>query len=99
MKVRALDLVYRVPEPGRHCGRWSGLACEAFFFPRLSTSLARDFKLVDRKEFEGFVVNRYQSDDKVAVSSQTLLDDAKVRRGFVLLPDDRLRTYRPPNSR
>ncbi len=96
-KVSTIDLVYRIPEPGKRCGRWSGLACEAFFFPALSKPLARDFKLVDRQEFNGFVVNRYHSAEKVAVTNTMLLHDAKTLRSFVLLPDDRLHTYRPPH--
>ncbi len=39
--VDAIDLVYRVPDPKLHCGRWSGLGCEAFLFPTLSKPLAR----------------------------------------------------------
>lgn len=98
-KVSAIDLVYRIPEPGRRCGQASGLGCEAFLFPRLSKPLARDFKLVDRREFKGFVVNRYRSDVKVAVTNQMLLVDVKVRRGFVLLPDHRLHTSKPSKAR
>lgn len=97
--VSAIDLIYRIPLPGRRCGQASGLGCEAFLFPRLSKPLARDFKLVDRREFKGFIVNRYRSDTKVAVTNQMLLVDVKVRRGFVLLPDRRLPTFNPPKSR
>lgn len=93
-KVRAIDLVYRIPDPKFHCGRWSGLGCEAFLFPRLPKSLERNFELVDRREFAGFVVNRYRSRVAAVVSGKLLLDKPKALRGFVLLPDDRLRTYR-----
>lgn len=87
VKVRAIDLVYHVPEPGPHCGRWSGLACEAFFFPGIPKSLEKTFPLVDRQEFDGFVVNRYEADHPVVVSDKRLLVDRDVRRGFLLLPD------------
>lgn len=93
VKVRAIDLVYHVPAPGPHCGRWSGLACEAFFFPVLPKSLEKTFPLVHRTEFDGFVVNRYESDHPVAVSNKLLLVDPKVRRGFVLLPDHGPKPY------
>jgi uncharacterized membrane protein len=87
VKVRAIDLVYHIPAPGPHCGRWSGLACEAFFFPAIPKSLEKTFPLVDRVEFDGFVVNRYRADHPVVVSDKRLLVDSKVRRGFLLLPD------------
>ncbi len=95
VNIRALDLVYRIPEPGRHCGRWSGLGCEAFFFPRLPKSVERRFALVDRVEFDGFVVNRYESPTPVTVSNRRLLEKRNERRSFLLLPDEDLRTYRP----
>jgi mannosyltransferase len=97
--VDAIDLVYRVPDPKLHCGRWSGLACEAFLFPTLPKPLAKDFELVDRQELEGFVVNRYESRRKVTVNPKMLLTDPKVRRGFVLLPNERQQTTRQPRAR
>jgi len=99
VKVRAIDLVYHVPPPGPHCGRWSGLACEAFFFPAIPKSLEKTFPLVDRKEFDGFVVNRYRSDHPVAISDQRLLVDSKVRRGFLLLPDHGPKPYKAKRHR
>ena len=92
-KVDAIDLVYRIPAPGHRCGRWSGLGCEVFMFPRLPTSLSRRFALVDRVERAGFIVNRYRSARAVPISQAELVPDARTLRGFVLLPDHRLRTY------
>ncbi len=99
VKVRAIDLVYHVPEPGPHCGRWSGLACEAFFFPAMPKSLQKTFPLVDRKEFDGFVVNRYESDHPIAVSNKLLLVTPTIRRGFVLLPDHGPKPYKAKRDR
>jgi len=93
-KVRAIDLVYRIPDPKFHCGRWSGLGCEAFLFPRLPKALERNFALVDRREFAGFVVNRYRSPVPAVVSGTLLLDKPKALRGFVLLPYKSIHTYR-----
>jgi mannosyltransferase len=99
VKVRAIDLVYHIPAPEPHCGRWSGLACEAFFFPGIPKSLEKTFPLVDRVEFDGFVVNRYRSDHPVIVSDKRLLVDGKVRRGFILLPDHGPKSFKVKQHR
>jgi hypothetical protein len=98
-RIDAIDLVYRIPDSRTRCGRWSGLGCETFLFPRMPKSLERDFGLVDRREFSGFVVNRYRSERPHAVSTGLLLKNARELRGLVVLPWDRLHTYRVEHHR
>jgi len=73
--VQRIDVVYHVPNFGRRCGRWSGLACEFFYFPRFPEQLTSRFTLTDKISVAGFVVNRYESGIPVRLSTRELLGD------------------------
>jgi hypothetical protein len=73
--VQRIDVVYHVPNFGRRCGRWSGLACEFFYFPRFPEQLTSRFTLTDKISVAGFVVNRYESGVPVRLSTRELLGD------------------------
>ncbi len=91
MKLGTIDLLYHVPKRGLRCGRWSGLACEAFFFPYLPPKVAKQFKPVRRIHTGGFVINRYESDTPVRISKQQLLAGDHPPSSFIVLPEQRAR--------
>jgi hypothetical protein len=83
--VQRIDLVYHVPDIGRRCGRWSGRACELFFFPRFPEALTSRFILTAKVSVaHGFVVNRYESGAPVTLRRRELLGD-RARTGLVVL--------------
>jgi mannosyltransferase len=84
--VRRIDLIYHVPEPGFRCGRWSGLQCEAFFFPELPKALAKEFPLTKQVHHQGFVINRYEADGPVRVTKQQLLGHHAKHTTYVIFP-------------
>lgn len=94
VKLQTIDLLYHVPKPGQRCGRWSGLACEAFFFPYLPKAVARDFKPVKQIRVAGFTVNRYRSEKPVRVSKRHLLAGKHPASSFVLLPEQHEHRHR-----
>ncbi len=85
--LRTIDLLYHVPDQRERCGRWSGLACEAFFFPYLPPKVAKRFPLAARFRVAGFVVNRYRSVAPVRISKRELLAGDHPKSSFVLLPE------------
>jgi hypothetical protein len=92
--VQRIDLIYHVPKPGQRCGRWSGLTCEAFFFPALPQSLAKDFALDYRVHYEGFIVNRYVAKAPVRLTKHQLLGRHPKHTSYVIFPGPRPRTSR-----
>ena len=78
-----IDVVYHVPNFGRRCGRWSGLACEFFYFPRFPEQLTSRFILTGKTSVAGFVINRYESAVPVRLSTRELLGD--LRGGLVVV--------------
>ena len=87
--VRRIDLIYHVPTPGQRCGRWSGLQCEAFFFPTLPNALGRDFALVHRVHYEGFIINRYVAKAPARLSKRQLLGRHPKHTSYVIFPGAR----------
>ena len=81
--VRRIDVVYHVPDVEQRCGRWSGRACELFFFPAFPESLTSRFILGEKISVDGFVVNRYESAGPVRLRRRDLLG-GRSRRGLVL---------------
>src|SRR5579884_1062414 len=88
VRVRRIDLLYHVPPPKQRCGRWSGLACEVFFFPLLPKSLQPHFLLVAKIEFDGFTLNRYAAAQPVPVRPRQLLSKGRFG-GMVYFPNGR----------
>ena len=85
LDVQRIDLVYHVPDIGRRCGRWSGRACELFFFPRFPEPLTSRFILTAKlSAAHGFVVNRYESGVPVRLRRRELLGDLS-RTGSVVV--------------
>jgi 4-amino-4-deoxy-L-arabinose transferase-like glycosyltransferase len=72
---RRIDVVYHVPSFRRRCGRWSGRACEFFYFPRFPEQVISRFTLTDKISVAGFLVNRYESGVPVRLSARELLGD------------------------
>ena len=86
VKVDTIDLLYHVPKEGLRCGRWSGLACETFFFPYLPPKIAKQFHIADRLHVAGFVINRYTSEEPVRLSKRELLAGDHPVSSFIAVP-------------
>ncbi|HEY3723839.1 MAG TPA: glycosyltransferase family 39 protein [Acidimicrobiia bacterium] len=87
--VGSIDLIYRVPKADRRCGRWSGLGCETFFFPRLPAALGRDFALVHRVHHAGFIINRYEAAHPRRLTKRQVLGADHKKTSFVIFPASR----------
>jgi mannosyltransferase len=92
--VRRIDLIYHVPTADQRCGRWSGVQCEAFFFPEFPKALAKEFPLVKQLHYQGFVINRYEADGPVRLSKHQILGRDAKHTAYVIFPGPRPRTHR-----
>ncbi len=88
-EVRRIDLIYHVPKADQRCGRWSGLQCEAFFYPAFPNALAKDFPLTKQLHYQGFVINRYEAKAPMRLTKRQVLGPQAKHTAYVIFPGPR----------